>query len=117
MLSSKQKAYEDTVVIKSATTSQAARKNHRAILKISDLQKPSMASRQSTTSIKGTPLLKQNPVSGKDRLQFSRVLAQVKLLEDNGNNGNLIRTLQKQAKILNMSRKKILKSSNSMSDY
>ena len=51
-----------------------------------------------------------------EKQRFSRVLSQVKLLEHNGTT-NLIKTLRKQAKTLKMSRKKILQSSCSMTDY
>ena len=54
--------------------------------------------------------------SYKDKQHFSRVLSQVKLLEHSGTN-KLIKTLREQAKALKVSRKKILQSSCSMTDY
>ena len=52
-----------------------------------------------------------------EQQRFSRVLSQVKLLEDIEQAQPLIKTLKGQAKTLKVSRKRILKQSNSMEAY
>ena len=76
--------------------------------------KPPAISREQAAG--GSPNLQYKFKKPIDTQAFSRVLSQVKLLEQGGTT-DLIKTLRKQAKTLKMSRKKILQSSASMSDY
>ena len=98
-----------------------SRRNPRTIIKMSDMYNKHVANRGSgpgtgrvNASGGNSMAASNNPV---EKQRFSRVLSQVKLLETNGTTNNLIKTLRKQAKTLKMSRKKILQSSCSMSDY
>ena len=77
------------------------------------------------TNVKSTFIPSTLGSNTRDKQRFSRVLSQVKLLEgllpreDNPHEtaSKVIKTLRKQAKMLKKSRKKILQSSCSMTDY